>query len=155
MIDIMSSLESVRLSLSPVPTYSHTHAKPPLSPVRSESSYVSNEAIEVFMPKSPTSMLDVRLMYWKDSKMQSVHFKARREVPSAIVFKPIHCENDEESREDDTCSTSSNDDASIYMEEEDDLLGLDLLADDDEEEDDEAAEREYDDYEDEMDTGSA
>lgn len=96
--------------------------------------------------------------------MQSVHFKARREVPSAIVFKPIHCENDEESREDDTCSTSSeddtcstssNDDASIYMEEEDDLLGLDLLADDDEEEDDEAAEREYDDYEDEMDTGSA
>jgi hypothetical protein len=158
MIDIMSALESVRLPLSPVPTQTNAHAKPPLSPIRSELSYSSNEAIEVFMPKSPTSMMDVRLMYLMDYKMQNMQLKALRAVPTAISFTPIHCANDEETRGGDTCSsytqddtsvtsveteeeeddlvgsTYTEDDISVEMEEEDDLLGLDLLLDDDEEE---------------------
>ena len=155
MIDIMSALESVRLPLSPVPT-THAHAKPPLSPIRSELSYSSNDAIEVFMPKSPTSMMDVRLMYLMDYKMQNMQLRALKEVPSAISFTPIHCANDEETRGGDTCSSYTQDDTSVKteeedlvgfpytengtsveMEEEDDLLGLDLLLDDDEEEEEE------------------
>jgi hypothetical protein len=141
MIDIMSALESVRLPLSPVTTLTQTHAykKPPLSPIRSESSYPSNEAIEVFMPASPTSTLDVCLVFLMDNKTQNEQLEALRDIPSAISFKPIHCENDEESYGGDACSTYTEDDTSVEMEEEeeDDLLGLDLLADDDDEEEEE------------------
>jgi hypothetical protein len=136
----MSALESVRLPLSPVTTHTQTHAytKPPLSPIRSESSYSSNEAIEVFMPTSPTSTLDVRFVYLMDNKTQNVQLKALRDVPSAISFKPIHCDNDEESHGGDACSTYTEDDTSVEMEEEeDDLLGLDLLVDDEDEEEEE------------------
>jgi hypothetical protein len=158
MIDIMSALESVRFPLSPVPdhtvTQTHAHTKPPLSPIRSESSYSSNDAIEMFMPKSPTSIMDVRLLYLKDNKVQNMQLKTRLgEVPSAISFSPIHCESDGCSSytQDDTSITSAEtmegeddllgssctqDDASVEMEEEDDLLGLDLLLDDDDDEED-------------------
>jgi hypothetical protein len=165
MIDIMSELESVRFPLSPVPnhtaTQTHAHTKPPLSPIRSELSYSSNGAIEVFMPKSPTSIMDVRLLYLKDYKLQNVQLKARlREVPSAISFSSIHFENIEETPRGDACSsytqdntsvtsaemeedddllgfsyTYTQDESSVEIEEEDDLLGLDLILDDDEEED--------------------
>jgi hypothetical protein len=109
------------------------------------------------MPKSPTSMMDIRLMYLMDYKMQNMQLKALREVPSAISFTPIYCANDEETRGGDTCSSYTQDDTSVTsveteeedvllgstdiqddtyvdMEEEDDLLGLDLLLDDEEEE---------------------
>jgi hypothetical protein len=139
MIDIMSALETVRLPLSPVTTHTQTdsYTKPPFLPIQSKLSYSSNEAIEVFMSTSPTSMLDVSLMHLMDNKTQHVQLKVLREVPSAISFKPIHCEDDEESCGGDGCSTYTEDDSSVEMEEEYDLLGLDLLADDDDDDDDE------------------
>jgi hypothetical protein len=98
--------------------------------------------------------MDVRLIYLMDNKIQNVQLKALREIPNAISFTPIHCENDEETRGGDACSTYSQDDTSVEMEEEeeddllsctytqddnsvemeeeDHLLGLDLIADDEE-----------------------
>jgi hypothetical protein len=102
--------------------------------------------------------MDVRLMYLMDDKIQNVQLKALRAVPSAISFKPIHCENDEETyTQDDNSvemeegddllgSTYTQDNTSVEMEEEDDLLGLDLLADDDYD-DDEEEECNHDDME--------
>jgi hypothetical protein len=98
--------------------------------------------------------MDVRLLYLTNYKLQNV-----QEVPSAISFSSIHCENDEVASAGDACSSYTQDDTSVTsaemeeeeddllgfsytqddtsveMEEEDDLLGLDLLLDDEEEED--------------------
>jgi hypothetical protein len=144
-IGIMSTLEgAVRLPLSPVPDQRshHIHCKPPLSPVHSEISFgcISHDSIEAFMPASPTSLLDVRLVYRMDDKRQLHHVETAKVIqasmiPNAISFKPILMEDEKASLEEDEYSTYSEDedDDNVVMDsdDEEDLLGLDLLGDDD------------------------
>ena len=92
--------------------------KPPLSPTRTELASRYGESVEVFIPSSPTSMMDLRLLYVMDTPELELKAADGNDIPAAISFTAAE-------------AASGTVCGGIDDEEDDELLGLGFLGDDD------------------------